>query len=418
MPNNKFGDRLKHAWDVFMGKDASSSSVDYTNYGYSSYVRPDRPILRATSERSIITSVYNRIAIDVSSVPIKHVRVDENGRYIETINDGLNECLNLSANIDQTGRGFILDVVLSMLDEGYVAIVPVVTTENMLKTGSFDIEELRTGKIKEWFPKHVKVEVYNQNIGQRQEIVLPKDKVAIVENPLYSVMNNRGSILQRLINKMDLMDYVDAQKGSMKLDLILQLPYSIRTGKRKEEASNRIKMIEKQLQESPYGIAYVDGTEKITQLNRAVENTLATQVDNLTTQLYSQLGITKEVFEGTADDKVMLNYYNRTVEPILAAITDEMIRKFLTKTARSQGQSLQYIRDPFKLVAIGEIAEIADKFSRNEILTSNELRGIVGFMPSDEETADQLYNPNMPYEDTGPYSEGVYDEDVEETVEY
>lgn len=401
MPSKPFGDRLKHAWDVFRDKDASSSTTDYVKYGYGSSVRLDRPVLRMANERTILSAIYNKIAIDVAAIPIKHVRVDENDRYLETIKDGLNECLNLSANIDQTGRALMTDIVLSMFDEGYVAVVPVVTSENMLKSGSFDIEELRTGKIKQWYPDIVRVEVYNERIGQRQEIDLPKDKVAIIENPLYTVMNERGSVVQRLISKMNLMDVIDAQAGSTKLDLILQLPYTIKTERKQEEANKRIKMIEDQLQNSPYGVAYVDGTEKITQLNRSLENNLMGQIEYLTNMLYGQLGITKEVFDGTADEKTTLNYYNSTVEPILAAITDEMKRKFLTKTARSQGQSLMYIRDPFKLVAVGEIAEIADKFSRNEILTGNELRGIVGFMPSDDANADMLYNPNMPYEDTG-----------------
>lgn len=413
MPSRPFGDRLKHAWNVFKEKDASSSENDYMNYGYGSSVRLDRPALRLTSERTILSAVYNRIAIDVAAIPIKHIRVDDNGQYLETIKDGLNECLNLSANIDQTGRELLVDIVLSMFDEGYVAVVPVVTTENMLKTGSFDIEQLRTGKIKQWYPKDVRVEVYDDRVGQRKEIDLPKDKVAIIENPLYTVMNDRGSVVQRLISKMNLMDTIDAQSGSTKLDLILQLPYTVKTERKKDEAEKRIKMIEDQLKDSPYGIAYVDGTEKITQLNRSIENKLMSQVEYLTNMLYSQLGITKEVFDGNADEKTMLNYYNRTIEPILAAITDEMMRKFLTKTARSQGQSLQYIRDPFKLVAVGEIAEIADKFSRNEILTSNELRSIVGFMPSDDANADQLYNPNMPYEDTGASIGDITEEDIQ-----
>lgn len=425
MPNKEsFGDRLKHAWSVFRSNDSNTSSIpqNYANYGYGTSIRPDRPRLRRTNERSIIASVYNRIAIDVAAVPIKHVRVDENDRYQETIKSGLNECLNLSANIDQTGRELILDAVLSMFDEGVVAIVPVETSVNLRKSGSFDIDQLRTGKIEQWYPQNVQVSVYNDKTGQRESVTLPKDKVAIVENPLYTVMNDSGSIIKRLLNKLNLLDVVDEQSSSTKLDLILQLPYTIRTDKRKEEAEKRRKQIEEQLQDSKYGIAYVDGTEKITQLNRAIENNLMSQVEYLTSMLYSQLGITQEVFQGKADEKMLLNYYNCTVEPILSAITDEMMRKFLTKTARTQGQSLIFIRDPFRLVAVGEIAEIADKFSRNEILTGNELRGIVGFMPSDDQGADELRNKNL----NNPMGEYMYPEEEypeeyyteEEEVEY
>lgn len=425
MPNKEsFGDRLKHAWSVFRSNDSNTSSIpqNYANYGYGTSIRPDRPRLRRTNERSIIASVYNRIAIDVAAVPIKHVRVDENGRYQETIKSGLNECLNLSANIDQTGRELILDAVLSMFDEGVVAIVPVETSVNLRNSGSFDIDQLRTGKIEQWYPQNVQVSVYNDKTGQRESITLPKDKVAIIENPLYTVMNDSGSIIKRLLNKLNLLDVVDEQSSSTKLDLILQLPYTIRTDKRKEEAEKRRKQIEEQLRDSKYGIAYVDGTEKITQLNRAIENNLMSQVEYLTSMLYSQLGITQEVFQGKADEKMLLNYYNCTVEPILSAITDEMMRKFLTKTARTQGQSLIFIRDPFRLVAVGEIAEIADKFSRNEILTGNELRGIVGFMPSDDQGADELRNKNL----NNPMGEYAYPEEEypeeyyneEEQVEY
>lgn len=395
-----FGDRLKKAWSVFNQRDTSSSVTEYVNYGSGSSDRPDRPRLRLANERTIIAAIYNRIAIDVAAIPIKHVRVDQNGRYQETIKSGLNECLNLSANIDQTGRELILDIVLSMFDEGYVAVVPVETSVNIKTHGSFDIDQLRVGKITQWYPRHVKVSVYNDKTGSQQEIVLPKETVAIIENPLYSVMNDKGSTVKRLLNKMALLDVVDKQVGSSKLDLIIQLPYAIKTERRREEANKRKAEIEDQLENSKYGVAYIDSTEKITQLNRSLENNLISQVEYLTNLLYSQLGITKEVFDGNADEKTMLNYYNGTIEPILAAIADEMMRKFLTKTARTQGQSLQYIRDPFKLVAVGELSEIADKFSRNEILTSNELRGIVGFMPSDDANADMLYNPNMPVEDT------------------
>lgn len=408
-----FGNRLKNAWSVFNQKDTSSSMTEYVTYGVSSSDRPDRTRLRLANERTIIAAIYNRIAIDVAAIPIKHVRVDQNGRYQETIKSGLNECLNLSANIDQTGRELILDIVLSMFDEGYVAVVPVETSVSIISNNSFEIDQLRVGKITQWYPQHVKVSVYNDRTGSQQEIVLPKESVAIIENPLYSVMNDKGSTVKRLLNKMALLDVVDKQVGSSKLDLIIQLPYSIKTKRRREEADDRKKQIEEQLENSKYGVAYIDSTEKITQLNRSLENNLISQVEYLTNLLYSQLGITKEVFDGNADEKTMLNYYNGTVEPILAAITDEMMRKFLTKTARTQGQSLQYIRDPFKLVAVGELSEIADKFSRNEILTSNELRGIVGFMPSDDANADMLYNPNMPVEDTMA-NETMDDEYVEE----
>ena len=394
MPDT-FRDRLKHAWSIFKSGDSNTSSQQYMNYGYGSSVRNDRPRIRRTNERTIIASVYNRIAIDVAAIPIKHVRVDQNGRYQETIKSGLNECLNLSANIDQTGRELMLDIVLSMFDEGYVAIVPVETSVNLRKNNSFDIHQIRTGKILEWYPKNVKVSLYNEDTGKREDINLPKDKIAIVENPLYTVMNDSGSIIKRLITKLNMLDAIDEQAGSTKLDMILQLPYTIKTPARQQEAEKRIKQIENQLKDSKYGIAYVDGTEKITQLNRSLENNLMSQVEYLTSMLYSQLGITQEVFQGKADEKMLLNYYNCTVEPILSAITDEMTRKFLTKTARTQGQSLIFIRDPFRLVAVGELAEIADKFSRNEILTGNELRGIVGFMPSDDQGADELRNKNL-----------------------
>lgn len=407
-----FGNRLKNAWSVFNQRDTSSSTTEYVNYGVSSFDRPDRPRLRLANERTIIAAIYNRIAIDVAAIPIKHVRVDQNGRYQETIKSGLNECLNLSANIDQTGRELILDIVLSMFDEGYVAVVPVETSVSIISNNSFEIDQLRVGKITQWYPQHVKVSVYNDRTGSQQEIVLPKESVAIIENPLYSVMNDKGSTVKRLLNKMALLDVVDKQVGSSKLDLIIQLPYSIKTERRREEADKRKKQIEDQLENSKYGVAYIDSTEKITQLNRSLENNLVSQVEYLTNLLYSQLGITKEVFDGNADEKTMLNYYNGTIEPILAAIADEMMRKFLTKTARTQGQSLQYIRDPFKLVAVGELSEIADKFSRNEILTSNELRGIVGFMPSDDANADMLYNPNMPVEDTMAAETAVEEEDT------
>ena len=395
-----FGSRLKHAWNAFTNKDPTGPSGDS---GAGFYYRPDRPRFSRGNERSIVTSVYNRIALDVASININHVRLDENDRFTSIISSGLNECLTLNANIDQTGRGFIQDVVMSMLDEGSVAIVPVVTTFNPKVTGSYDIHSMRTGKILEWKPKHVKVRLYNDRTGHKEEIWLPKSMVGIIENPLYAVMNEPNSTMQRLIRKLNLLDAVDEQSGSGKLDLIIQLPYVIKTEARKQQAENRRKQIEDQLAGSKYGIAYADGTEKITQLNRPIENNLLKQVEYLTNMLYSQLGISQAVMEGTADEKQMLNYNNRTIEPIVSAIVDEMKRKFLTKTARSQKQSIMFFRDPFKLVPVENVAEIADKFTRNEIMTSNEFRQVIGMKPSDDPKADQLRNANIsePASDNG-----------------
>jgi len=389
---NSFTSRLKHAWNAFFNKDPTDY---YKNVGTSYTYRPDRPRLTRGNERSIVTSVYNRIALDASSVSIQHVRLDENNRFLSVIDSGLNSCLTVEANLDQTGRAFIQDIVMSMLDEGSVAIVPVDTTFNPEITGSYDILSMRTGQILEWYPSHVKVRVYNEKTGRKEDIVVPKNTVGIVENPLYAVINEPNSTMQRLIRKLNLLDVVDEQSSSGKLDLIIQLPYVIKTEARRQQAENRRKDIENQLAGSKYGIAYTDGTERITQLNRSVENNLMKQIEYLTSMLYSQLGITQSILDGTADDKTMLNYYNRTIEPILSAIVDEMKRKFLTKTARSQLQSISFFRDPFKLVPVNEISEIADKFTRNEIMTSNEIRQIIGMKPSDDPKADELRNKNL-----------------------
>lgn len=386
-----FTDRIQHAWNAFMNRDPTN----WQNNGVGYYYRPDRPRLTRGNERSIVTSVYNRIALDVAAINIKHCRLDENNRFISTIDSNLNKCLNLEANLDQTGRAFIQDVVMSMLDEGCVAIVPVDTTFNPSVTGSYDITTMRTGKILEWYPDKIKVKVYNEKTGKKEDIIVPKSVVAIIENPLYAVMNEPNSTMQRLIRKLNLLDVIDEQSGSGKLDLIIQLPYVIKTEARRVQAENRRKDIENQLSGSKYGIAYTDGTERITQLNRSVDNNLMKQIEYLTNMLYSQLGITQTVMDGTADEKTMLNYNNRTIEPIISAIVDEMKRKFLTKTARSQMQSITFFRDPFKLVPVNDIAEIADKFTRNEIMTSNEIRQIVGMKPSDDPKADELRNSNI-----------------------
>ena len=385
--------RLKHAWNAFVNNRDPTASYRDIGPGYS--YRPDRPRLTRGNERSIITSVYNRIALDVAANDIRHVKLDEDDRFSEIIDSGLNNCLALDANIDQTGRAFIQDAVMSMLDEGCVALVPIETTFNPQQTGSFDINTIRTGKILDWYPKHVRVSVYNERSGKREEIVLPKDTIAIIENPLYAVMNEPNSTMQRLIRKLNLLDAIDEQSGSGKLDLVIQLPYVVKTEARRQQAEARRKDIEMQLAGSKYGIAYTDGTEKITQLNRSVDNNLMKQIEYLTSMLYSQLGITQAVLEGTADEKTMLNYYSRTIEPIIAAIVDEMKRKFLTKTARTRRQSIAFFRDPFKLVPVDNIAEIADKFTRNEIMTSNEIRQKIGMKPSKDPKADKLINSNL-----------------------
>lgn len=385
------GSRLKHAWNAFTGTDYT----DYQNTGPGYSFRPDRIHLTRGNERSVITSVYNRIALDVASLNIQHVRTDENGRYISTIQDGLNKCLTLEANIDQTSRAFIQDIVVSMLDEGCVAIVPVDTTYDPTITGSYDILTMRVGKILDWYPQHVRVRLYNDRTGIRENILVPKSTVAIVENPLYAVVNEPNSTMQRLIRKLNLLDVVDEQSSSGKLDLIIQLPYVVKTEARRKQAEQRRKDIEAQLSGTKYGIAYTDGTERITQLNRSINNNLMSQIEYLTSMLYSQLGITQSILDGTADEKTMLNYNNRTIEPIVSAIVDEMKRKFLTKTARAQSQSISFFRDPFKLVPVNDIAEIADKFTRNEIMTSNEIRQVIGMKPSDDPSADELRNKNL-----------------------
>lgn len=385
-------DRVKRAWNVFRNHDPTDQAgITYSaTYGY----RADRRRFSRGNERSIVTSVYNRIAMDVAAVKIRHVRLDENERFLEEMDSDLNECLKIEANIDQTGRAFIQDIVMSMMDEGSVCIVPTDTDVN-IENSSFDILTMRTGKILDWYPYHVRVQLYNERTGKREEIVLPKEKVCIVENPLYAVMNEPNSTMQRLVRKLNLLDVVDEQTSSGKLDLIIQLPYVIKTDSRREQAEKRRKDIEDQLANGKYGIAYTDGTEHITQLNRPVENNLMAQVEYLTSMLYSQLGITTAIMDGSADEQAMLNYNNRTIEPILSAICDEMKRKFLTKTARTQMQTVTFFRDPFKLVPVNDLAEIADKFTRNEIMTSNEIRQIVGMKPSKDPNADALRNKNL-----------------------
>lgn len=388
-----FFTRLKHAWNAFINN--KDPVINYGVLGSSYYYRPDRQRFTGGNERTIVTSVYNRIALDVSAVEIKHVRIDENDRYKETINSGINSCFNIEANIDQTGRAFIQDIVMSMLDEGCVAIVPIDTTTSPINSNTYDILSMRTGKILQWYPNHVQVRVYNEKTGNKEDIILPKSSVGIIENPLYAVINEPNSTMQRLIRKLSLLDAVDEQSGSGKLDLIIQLPYTIKTEARRKQAEMRRKEIEMQLTGSKYGIAYTDGTEHITQLNRPIENNLMKQIEYLTSMLYSQLGITQSILDGTADEKTMLNYYSRTIEPIISAIVDEMKRKFLTKTARSQGQSFLFFRDPFKLVPINDIANIADTFTRNEILSSNEIRQLIGIKPSSDPKADMLRNSNL-----------------------
>lgn len=386
-----FGSRLKHAWNAFTG----NVQMNYRDLGMSYSYRADRPRMSRGNERSIVTSVYNRIALDVAALNVQHVRLDENGRFLSVIDDGLNNCLTLEANVDQTARSFVQDVVISMFDEGSVAIVPVDTTTDPNVSGSYDIQSLRVGQILDWYPQYIRARVYNEQTGRKEDIVVPKSAVAIIENPLYAVINEPNSTMQRLIRKLNLLDVIDEQSGSGKLDLIIQLPYVIKTEARRQQAENRRKDIENQLSGSKYGIAYTDGTEHITQLNRSVNNNLMSQIEYLTSMLYSQLGITQSILDGTADEKTMLNYNNRTIEPIISAIVDEMKRKFLTKTARSQHQSISFFRDPFKLVPVNDIAEIADKFTRNEIMTSNEIRQVVGMKPSEDPRADELRNKNL-----------------------
>lgn len=385
-------DRFKSAWNAFSNREPT---ISYREVGPGYSYRPDRTRYSRGHEKTLISSIINRIAMDAAAINIHHIRLDKNERFKEIIKSGLNTCLTLEANIDQTGRAFRQDMIMSMLDEGCVAVVPIDTTMNPTKSDSYSIESMRVGKILEWYPAYVRIQVYNDRKGQREDIMLPKDAVAIVENPLYAVMNEPNSTLQRLVRKLSLLDVVDEQSSSGKLDLIIQLPYVVKTVARKQQAEERRKDIEQQLTGSKYGVAYTDGTERITQLNRPVENNLMKQVEYLTNLLYSQLSITQSIMDGTADEKTMLNYYNRTIEPILSAPVDEMARKFLTKTARTQGQTIAFFRDPFKLVPVNDLSEIADKFTRNEIMTSNEFRQVIGMKPSEDPNADALRNKNL-----------------------
>lgn len=412
-----FAVRLKNAWNTFLNKDPTEKNSYYSYSSVSSF-RPDRPRFTGGNERSIVTALFNRIALDAASVHIVHARLDDNSRMIEVIKSGLNDCLTIEANIDQSGRELIQDIVQSMLDEGCVALVPVDTNLNPYKTDGFDILSLRVGKITQWYPSHIKVNLYNERVGKKEEIILPKKMVAIIENPLYSVINEPNSTMKRLIRKLSLLDMTDEHNSSGKLDLIIQLPYVIKNETRKEQAEKRRKDIENQLVGSKYGVAYTDGTERITQLNRPIDNNLMSQIEYLTSMLYSQLGITKAVLEGTASEAELTNYFNRTIEPILSAITDSMIRKFLTKTARTQKQSILFFRDPFKLLPVSNLAEVADKFTRNEIMSSNEFRQIVGLRPSDDPRADKLENKNIRNPDTEPpIPEGYEDEEYDTMTE-
>jgi hypothetical protein len=389
-------DRLKHAWNAFTNTDQDNPIRSYGDHGSWYGSRPDRVRLHISNERSIISAIYTRISVDASSIVMRHVRLDDDKRYVEDIKSGLNECLTVEANMDQGASAFRQDMVMTMFDKGCIAVVPVDTTLSPELSGSFDIKTMRVGEIVTWYPRHVRVSLYNEALGRREEITLEKKFVAIVENPLYPVMNEPNSTLQRLIRKLNLLDSVDEQSSSGKLDLIIQLPYVVKSEARREQAEQRRKDIEQQLKGSQYGIAYTDGTEKITQLNRPAENNLLKQVEYLTEMLYSQLGLTAEVMNGTADEKAMLNYFNRTIEPVLRAISEAMARTFLTKTARSQNQTITYFRDPFKLVPMEQLAEIADTFTRNEIVTSNEFRSFIGIKPSTDPKADELRNSNMP----------------------
>lgn len=396
------GSRFKNAWNAFRNREPTKVFQDI-GYGYS--YRPDRFRLTRGNERSIVTSVYNRIALDVAAIDIRHVQLDAEEQFCDVVQSGLNNCLSTEANLDQTGRAFIQDAVMSMMDEGCIAIVPVDTEDDPDDTTGYQILSMRVGRIRDWYPKHIRVELYNEETGRKQDIVVPKSTVAIVENPLYAVINEPNSTMQRLIRKLNLLDAVDEQSSSGKLDLIIQLPYVIKTEARRKQAEKRRKDIEQQLAGSKYGIAYTDGTERITQLNRSLENNLMKQIEYLTSMLYSQLGITQSILDGTADDKTMLNYYNRTIEPIIAAIVDEMKRKFLSKTARSQNKSIKFFRDPFKLVPVADLAEISDKFTRNEIATSNEIRQVIGWKPSDDPKADELRNSNLSQPNESPIQE-------------
>lgn len=416
--------RISNAWNAFLNKE-DTSKYDYRG---SYATNPDKPQLTLGNDKSQITPILTRIAVDCASIDIKHVRVDDQGRYLEDMDSGLNNCLTVSANIDQTGRSFIEDAVLTMLDEGHVVLVPVDTDKNPNTNDSFDIETMRVGRVKEWYPSSVKVELYNDRIGERKEIVLSKKAVGIVQNPMYSIMNEKNSVQQRLVRKLALMDHIESMQGSGKLDMIIQLPYVIRTEAKQKQADMRRKDIEDQLNNSKYGIAYIDGTEKITQLNRPVENTLPAQVTELTNQLFSQLGMTEGILNGTADENTMTNYYSRIIEPIMCALAEEMTRKFLTKTARTQRQMISFFRNPFKLVPISKLADLADRFTRNEIMSSNEIRQIVGLKPSQDPKADMLMNKNInqqasmnPYEEpvqNDQFNQQNYYEEEEENGEY
>ena len=401
-----FLNRIKNAWNAFVNNRDPTSK--WKDIGSSYYYRPDRQRFTGGNERTIVTSVYNRIAMDVAAIDIKHVRLDENDRYLETIDSGINRCFSEEANIDQTGRAFIQDIVMSMLDEGCVAIVPVDTNVDPTLSNSYDILSMRVGKILQWYPNHVQVRVYNDRTGNKEDLILPKETVGIIENPLYAVINEPNSTMQRLIRKLSLLDAIDEQSSSGKLDLIIQLPYTIKTEARRQQAEQRRKEIEMQLTNSKYGIAYTDGTEHITQLNRPIENNLMKQIEYLTSMLYSQLGITTTILDGSADEKTMLNYYTRTIEPIISAIVCEAKRKFLTKTAKSQRQSFLFFRDPFKLVPISQIADIADKFTRNEIASSNEIRQCIGMKPSKDPKADMLINSNLNQPEANKIAEQEY----------
>ena len=406
-----FMDRIKHSWNAFMNKDPT---YNYQNIGTSYSYRPDRTRLTRGNERSIVNSIYTRIALDVASIGVKHCRLDENGRFESVIDSNLNNCLTVEANIDQTSRAFLQDIVMSMLDEGSVAVVPVDTTLDPRVTSSYDILSMRTGKIIDWYPSHVRVRLYNDKTGRREEVLLQKKSVAIIENPFYSIMNEPNSTNQRLIRKLNLLDAIDEQSGSGKLDMIVQLPYAVKSPIQEERAENRRQSLERQLSGSKYGIAYIDSTEKVTQLNRPLENQLMKQIEYLTSMLHGQLGITQAILDGTADEQTQLNYITHTVEPIISAIVDEMNRKFLTKTARTQNQTIAFFRDPFKLVPVNNIAEIADKFTRNEIMTSNEIRQVIGMKPSDDPKADQLVNSNISQsEGDEPQQEEVYEDEYD-----
>lgn len=404
--NMSFGERLKHVWNVFLNRDPTYFPKDL-GAGY--FYRPDRPRFSRTSERTIISSIYNRIAVDASTIEIKHVKLDDNDRFLSEIDSDLNRCLNLRANVDQTGRAFLQDVVMSLLDEGSVAIVPVDTSFDPDLSDSYKIFSMRVGKITDWYPSYIKVKLYNEKTGEKREVFVPKSSTVIIENPFYSVMNEPNSTMQRLIRKLGILDVIDEQSGSGKLDMIIQFPYIIKTEARRKQAEERRRDIENQLSGSKYGIAYTDGTERITQLNRGVENNLMSQIEYLTNMLFSQLGITQSILDGTADEQTMLNYYNRTIEPIVSAIVDEMKCKFLSQTARTRKQTIKFFRDPFKIVPVNQIADISDKLTRNEIVSSNEIRQVIGMKPSDDPSADELRNKNL--------NQAVYNEPPENKEE-